>query len=106
MMLMAHHVLPLSAFIYVEVQVCFKSFNLIFFIMALVLQILLDVHGFLYCCLEGQVIKAWDIGVCSMQKGEVCLLMCKPEYAYGSVGSPPKIPPNSTLLFEVGSLYK
>ncbi|XP_017334934.1 peptidyl-prolyl cis-trans isomerase FKBP5 isoform X2 [Ictalurus punctatus] len=50
---------------------------------------------------KGQVIKAWDIGVCSMQKGEVCLLMCKPEYAYGSVGSPPKIPPNSTLLFEV-----
>ncbi|XP_053493076.1 peptidyl-prolyl cis-trans isomerase FKBP5 isoform X3 [Ictalurus furcatus] len=50
---------------------------------------------------KGQVIKAWDIGVCSMKKGEVCLLMCKPEYAYGSVGSPPKIPPNSTLLFEV-----
>lgn len=55
---------------------------------------------------QGQVIKAWDIGVRSMQKGEVCLLMCKPEYAYGSVGSPPKIPPNSTLLFEVGSLYR
>ncbi|XP_062853958.1 peptidyl-prolyl cis-trans isomerase FKBP5 [Trichomycterus rosablanca] len=50
---------------------------------------------------KGQVIRAWDIGVCSMQKGEVCLLMCKPEYSYGSVGSPPKIPPNSTLLFEV-----
>ncbi|TVK90546.1 Peptidyl-prolyl cis-trans isomerase FKBP5 [Bagarius yarrelli] len=50
---------------------------------------------------KGQVIKAWDIGVHSMQRGEVCLLMCKPEYAFGSVGSPPKIPPNSTLLFEV-----
>ncbi|KAI5109244.1 peptidyl-prolyl cis-trans isomerase FKBP5 isoform X1, partial [Silurus meridionalis] len=50
---------------------------------------------------KGQVIKAWDIAVRSMQKGEVCLLMCLPEYAYGSVGSPPKIPPNSTLLFEV-----
>ncbi|XP_060775580.1 peptidyl-prolyl cis-trans isomerase FKBP5-like isoform X6 [Neoarius graeffei] len=50
---------------------------------------------------KGHVIKAWDIGVHSMQKGEVCILMCKPEYAYGSVGIPPKIPPNSTLLFEV-----
>ncbi|XP_066519466.1 peptidyl-prolyl cis-trans isomerase FKBP5 [Hoplias malabaricus] len=56
---------------------------------------------------KGQVIKAWDIGVCSMQKGEVCLLLCKPEYAYGSAGSPPKVPPNSILLFEVELLsYK
>ncbi|KAI1897148.1 hypothetical protein AGOR_G00080210 [Albula goreensis] len=50
---------------------------------------------------KGQVIKAWDIVVSSMQKGEVCMFLCKPEYAYGAAGSPPKIPPNSTLLFEV-----
>ncbi|XP_076870564.1 peptidyl-prolyl cis-trans isomerase FKBP5 isoform X2 [Brachyhypopomus gauderio] len=50
---------------------------------------------------KGQVIKAWDIGVCSMQKGEMCLLLCKPEYGYGSTGSPPKVPPNSNLLFQV-----
>lgn len=56
---------------------------------------------FVFNVAKGQVIKAWDIGVCSMQKGEICLLLCKPEYAYGSVGSLPKIPPNSTLLFEV-----
>uniref|UniRef100_A0A672P8G3 peptidylprolyl isomerase n=1 Tax=Sinocyclocheilus grahami TaxID=75366 RepID=A0A672P8G3_SINGR len=49
---------------------------------------------------KGQVIKAWDIGVCSMLKGEVCLMLCKPEYAYGSSGSPPKVPPNATLVFE------
>ncbi|XP_056129586.1 peptidyl-prolyl cis-trans isomerase FKBP5 isoform X2 [Lampris incognitus] len=48
-----------------------------------------------------QVIKVWDISVLSMQKGEVCTILCKPEYAYGSTGNPPKIPPNSTLLFEV-----
>lgn len=49
----------------------------------------------------GQVIKAWDIGVATMKLGELCQLICKPEYAYGSAGSPPKIPPNATLVFEV-----
>uniref|UniRef100_A0A8C5E340 peptidylprolyl isomerase n=1 Tax=Gouania willdenowi TaxID=441366 RepID=A0A8C5E340_GOUWI len=50
---------------------------------------------------KGQVIKAWDIGVASMKVGEIAQLICKPEYAYGSAGSPPKIPPNATLVFEV-----
>ncbi|MGH0141192.1 UNVERIFIED_CONTAM: hypothetical protein FKN15_010720 [Acipenser sinensis] len=50
---------------------------------------------------RGQVIKAWDIGVASMKKGEVCQLMCHSEYAYGVSGSPPKIPPKSTLIFEI-----
>ncbi|XP_042562703.1 peptidyl-prolyl cis-trans isomerase FKBP5 [Clupea harengus] len=50
---------------------------------------------------KGQVIKAWDIGVTSMLKGEICTLLCNPEYTYGTAGNPPKIPPNSSLLFEV-----
>ncbi|XP_041111241.1 peptidyl-prolyl cis-trans isomerase FKBP4 [Polyodon spathula] len=50
---------------------------------------------------KGQVIKAWDLGVSTMKIGEVCRLICKPEYAYGVAGNPPKIPPNSTLVFEV-----
>lgn len=37
----------------------------------------------------------------TMRKGEKCLLTCKPVYAYGEEGSPPKIPPNATLQFEV-----
>ena len=36
-----------------------------------------------------------------MKKGELARLICKPEYAYGANGSPPAIPPNATLLFEV-----
>lgn len=36
-----------------------------------------------------------------MKKGELARLTCKPEYAYGEAGSPPKIPPNATLIFEV-----
>ncbi|KAK3743638.1 hypothetical protein RRG08_030760 [Elysia crispata] len=50
---------------------------------------------------KGEVIKAWDKGVASMRKGEVAKLTCKAEYAYGASGSPPKIPPNATLVFEV-----
>nr|XP_033804380.1 peptidyl-prolyl cis-trans isomerase FKBP4-like [Geotrypetes seraphini] len=50
---------------------------------------------------KGQVIKAWDIAVATMKNGEICQIICKPEYAYGSSGSPPKIPPNATLAFEV-----
>jgi FK506-binding protein 4/5 len=48
-----------------------------------------------------KVIKAWDIGVASMKKGEIAILTCAPEYAYGKSGSPPSIPPDATLKFEV-----
>ncbi|XP_073170090.1 peptidyl-prolyl cis-trans isomerase FKBP4 isoform X3 [Lepidochelys kempii] len=50
---------------------------------------------------KGEVIKAWDIAVATMKIGEICRITCKPEYAYGSAGSPPKIPPNATLIFEI-----
>lgn len=41
-----------------------------------------------------------------MRVGEVCHITCKPEYAYGSAGSPPKIPPNATLVFEVSAGHR
>ncbi|XP_075458426.1 peptidyl-prolyl cis-trans isomerase FKBP4 [Ascaphus truei] len=50
---------------------------------------------------KGQVIRAWDVAVATMTVGEVCQIICKPEYAYGASGSPPKIPPNTVLVFEV-----
>ena len=50
---------------------------------------------------SGSVIKAWEIGVATMKKGEIASFECKPEYAYGAAGSPPKIPPNATLIFEI-----
>ncbi|KAL0402805.1 UNVERIFIED_CONTAM: Peptidyl-prolyl cis-trans isomerase FKBP20-1 [Sesamum radiatum] len=50
---------------------------------------------------KGSVIKAWDIALKTMKVGEVAKITCKPEYAYGSAGSPPDIPPDSTLIFEI-----
>ncbi|XP_044137345.1 peptidyl-prolyl cis-trans isomerase FKBP4 [Bufo gargarizans] len=50
---------------------------------------------------KGQVIRAWDIAVATMKIGEICQITCKPEYAYGAPGSPPKIPPNAVLIFEI-----
>jgi peptidylprolyl isomerase len=49
----------------------------------------------------GQVIRAWDLGFASMKLGEKAILTCKAEYAYGASGSPPKIPANATLKFDV-----
>lgn len=49
----------------------------------------------------GQVIRAWDVGICTMKKGELCILRAKSDYAYGDDGSPPDIPGGATLNFEV-----
>lgn len=54
-------------------------------------------------CFAGVVVKGFDLGIASMKKGEKAVLTFKPDYAYGSSGSPPNIPPNATLIFEVMS---
>ncbi|CAK5264144.1 unnamed protein product [Mycena citricolor] len=49
----------------------------------------------------GKVIKGWDEGVPQLSIGTKAKLTVTPDFAYGSRGFPPVIPPNSTLCFEV-----
>ncbi|KAG9508407.1 Peptidyl-prolyl cis-trans isomerase FKBP4, partial [Fragariocoptes setiger] len=50
---------------------------------------------------EGSVIKGWDLALRTMRRNETASFEIPPEYAYGEAGSPPTIPPNSTLVFEI-----
>lgn len=52
-----------------------------------------------------EVIKGWDEGIATMKKGERSLFTVPPDMAYGENGSPPLIPPNATLIFDIELLY-
>ena len=48
-----------------------------------------------------RVIPCWSEGVSMMKVGGKSLIICPPEIAYGEKGSPPVIPGNAALSFEV-----
>ena len=50
---------------------------------------------------KGHVIEGWDIGLDLLKEGGSAYLFIPPSLAYGELGSPPRIPGNSELIFYV-----
>ena len=48
-----------------------------------------------------KVIPCWQKALPLLHVGEEARLTCPPDTAYGPKGSPPKVPPNETLTFEI-----
>jgi FKBP-type peptidyl-prolyl cis-trans isomerase len=49
----------------------------------------------------GKVIRGWDEGIVGMKAGGRRTLEIPPDMGYGARGSGEKIPPNSTLIFDI-----
>ena len=54
---------------------------------------------FLYFSNTGDVIPFLDIATSTMKKAEITRFLVKPEYAYGDMGVPPRIPGGANSKF-------
>ncbi|XP_065831205.1 inactive peptidyl-prolyl cis-trans isomerase FKBP6-like [Oscarella lobularis] len=51
--------------------------------------------------LGGGMILGFDMALTTMRKSEVSQFLIHPEWAFGAMGCPPRVPGNATLLFEI-----
>jgi FKBP-type peptidyl-prolyl cis-trans isomerase len=59
------------------------------------------VHPFQFRVNRGMVIEGWDQILQLMKPGSKWLVIVPPELGYGRRGSPPRIPSDQTLVFEM-----
>ncbi|XP_047472253.1 inactive peptidyl-prolyl cis-trans isomerase FKBP6-like [Penaeus chinensis] len=50
---------------------------------------------------SGNIIPGLNVAIKTMRKRETARFLIRPEYGYGKLGCPPRIPGNETLLYEV-----
>ena len=58
-------------------------------------------HPFTFRVNRNYVIEGWDQILQLMRPGDKWIVIIPPELGYGRRGSPPKIPSNATLVFEL-----
>lgn len=61
----------------------------------------LEGEGFKFRLGKGEVIKGWDVGIAGMKVGGKRRITIPSNMAYGAQGSPPIIPGNSVLIFDI-----
>ncbi|XP_072285097.1 inactive peptidyl-prolyl cis-trans isomerase FKBP6 [Pyxicephalus adspersus] len=50
---------------------------------------------------EDITLLGMEVGILTMQRGELSRFLYSPAYAYGALGCPPLIPPSATVMFEI-----
>ena len=45
--------------------------------------------------------RALELGILTMKRGEIAVFHCQPKYAYGKRGLPSKVPPSAVVSFEI-----
>lgn len=66
----------------------------------LLILVILWSHGWSSVSSTEEVIPGWEVAVKSMRRNERSQFLIAPEYAFGPMGCPPRIPPNATSELE------